>query len=45
MKPFEEPNRQPTRVLQQLLKIDEEWLSRLQSIHACLKWAKQVNFS
>ncbi len=37
MKPFEDGNRQPTRVLQQVLKIDEKLLSRLQSIHACLK--------
>ncbi len=37
MKPFQDWDRQPTRVLQQSLKIDEELLSRLQSIHACLK--------
>ncbi len=44
MKPFPNWSRQSTRVLQQILKIDEKLLSRLQSINACLQSAR-VNLS
>ena len=40
MKPFQDWERQPTRVLQQRLKIDEKLVSRLQSVNTCLGQAK-----